>query len=383
MRFTSEIKRSPEITDYVVERWLLSSGRLARELLNKYQSHIFFVVCDETTKNYFGTALQTQLNTFSEISGVAKLWAFPAGEQSKNPYQLIDLAFKAKEYGLTKKNACFIALGGGVVGDTALFLAATYGRGSVGISVPTTLLAQVDSGIGGKTGVDLGELKNYLGMIKQPAAVYIDSDTLSTLSYQQFATGMAEAIKTAAIFKKKLFDTISKERERVKRKDPAILDDIIQECVRCKVMVVEEDPDEQKNLRHILNLGHTIGHAIELKSGLLHGHAVSVGLVGAYYIARERGIVTSDDLGSVIELLSYFNLPVKIDKGWNLSKTDIIRLMKKDKKSTSTINMVLPHGIGLLYDKVVKTFDASKQRYSSTSVVEEYETEKALEFLAA
>ncbi len=383
MRFTSVVKRSPERVEYAVERGLLSSGMLARELVDKYHGHVFFVVCDETTKEHFGNTLKKQLNSFSETQSHAELWAFPAGEQSKNMDTLKEMAYKAKEYGLTKKNACFIALGGGVVGDTALCLAANYGRGSTGISVPTTLLSQVDSGIGGKTGVDLGELKNYFGVTRQPAAVYIDPETLMTLPDEQFATGMAEVIKTAAIFSYDLYALIAAEKEKIKEKHPAVLDNIIEECVACKAIIIEDDSEEEKGLRHILNLGHTFAHAIELKSGLLHGHAVSVGLVSAYFISRERGLATSDDLDSVIKLLSYFDLPVKIDKRWKLNKAGVIELMKKDKKSTDTINMVLPPGIGRLYDEVVRTFDETKQKYNSTSVVDEREIDNAFEFLAA
>ena len=226
---------------------------------------------------------------------------------------------------LSKTNEqTIIALGGGVVGDLAGFVASTYKRGIDLIQIPTTLLAMIDSSIGGKNGINLRNKKNYLGTIYQPKLVLIDSDFLKTLPEKEFQNGIAEAIKYFAIFEKPKIEIFQKKI--TKESD---LTKAISECCKLKVEVIKKD-EKDKNYRHVLNFGHTIGHAIELLYNLNHGQAVSIGMIKELQLAIKKRYATTKKLEQIKKALIINNLPTQLPKNFNVEK--ILGIMKQDKK---------------------------------------------------
>ncbi len=227
------------------------------------------------------------------------------------------------------RSGVVIALGGGVIGDLAGFVAATYLRGINFVQVPTTLLAMVDSSVGGKTGVNLPEGKNLVGAFHQPKLVVADLDTLATLPAREFAAGMAEVIKYGAIRDKALFDRVSKP---VKPEDPD-LDVIVETCVAIKARIVENDEFETKGERALLNFGHTIGHAIEKATGYkkyLHGEAISLGMRAAAWLSRREAGLSQEDARDLDLALIANNLPVVLDK--DVDSQAILAALGNDKK---------------------------------------------------
>ena len=237
------------------------------------------------------------------------------------------------------------ALGGGVVGDLTGFAAATYLRGIRFIQIPTTLLAQVDSSIGGKTGVDFDSYKNMVGAFHMPRLVYMNLSALRTLSDRQFASGMAEILKHGLIRNEAYYQWLLKNREEIwERRYEALLPMIAESC-RIKRAVVEADPTEQGE-RALLNFGHTLGHAVEkLKDfQLLHGECVAIGMVAASWIALQRGLLTKEELRRVTEGLEAFSLPASTE---GLEAERVVEITRSDKKmEAGSIKFVLLQGIG-------------------------------------
>jgi 3-dehydroquinate synthase len=230
------------------------------------------------------------------------------------------------------RSGVIIALGGGVIGDLAGFVAATYLRGINFVQVPTTLLAMVDSSVGGKTGVNLPEGKNLVGAFHQPKLVVADLDTLSTLPAREFAAGMAEVIKYGAIRDKALFDRVAKGV----KPDDADLDEIVEKCVSIKARIVENDEFETKGERALLNFGHTIGHAIEKATGYkkyLHGEAISLGMRAAAWLSRREAGLSQEDARDLDVALIANNLPVVLDK--DVDSQSILAGLGNDKKVAS------------------------------------------------
>ena len=250
------------------------------------------------------------------------------GEQSKSLINATEiLSFLAKDR--LSRSGCIIALGGGVIGDLAGFVAATYLRGINFVQVPTTLLAMVDSSVGGKTGVNLPEGKNLVGAFHQPKLVVADLDTLSTLPPREFAAGMAEVIKYGAIRDKALFDRVIKG---VKPGD-ADLDVIVETCVAIKARIVENDEFETKGERALLNFGHTIGHAIEKATGYkryLHGEAISLGMRAAAWLSRREAGLSQEDARDLDVALIANQLPVVLDR--EVDSQSILAALGNDKK---------------------------------------------------
>ncbi len=224
-----------------------------------------------------------------------------------------------------------IALGGGVVGDMTGFGAATYLRGIDFIQVPTTLLSQVDSSIGGKTGVDFLNYKNMVGAFYMPRMVYINPRTLLTLSDEQFASGMGEVIKHGLIADLSYFDWMEAQADAILAKDISTLESMIYTSCNIKRQVVQEDPKEQ-GIRAHLNFGHTIGHAIEKLSEfqLLHGQCVALGMCAAGFISKERGLISEGDYQRILTVLERFSLPTKLSIP--MDAADIVAATKSDKK---------------------------------------------------
>ncbi len=267
-----------------------------------------------------------------------KRYVFKNGEASKNHDTLIELYDALSEWEITRKDI-IIALGGGVVGDLTGFCAATYLRGIDYVQIPTTLLAQTDSSVGGKTAVDIKGGKNLVGAFKQPLCVIADTDTLKTLPQDIFEDGMGEVIKYGMIKSKTLFDD-------VKNKDiNVILEDVITECINIKREVVEID-EFDTGLRMILNYGHTLGHSIEKYynfTGIFHGKAVAIGMCLIARICEKCGLSSGEVTNSLVECLEKYNLPTKTD----VPVAELLKGCLSDKKRESElINIIICKEIG-------------------------------------
>jgi 3-dehydroquinate synthase len=277
----------------------------------------------------------------------ATLVTIPAGESAKrlrNVERCYDLLAKHR----LERKSCIVALGGGVVGDLAGFVAATYLRGIPFIQIPTTLLAQVDSSVGGKTGVNLAAGKNLVGAFYQPRLVLCDLDTFKTLPEREFRAGLAEVIKYGIIYDARLFRLLEKEMPRILRRDPTLLTRIVARSCEIKAEVVSQDETET-GLRAILNFGHTIGHAIEAISGygkFLHGEAISIGQVKAAQLSSRLTGLSGGEVARIRELFRRAGLPTALP----MTRAFQVRLrdaMKLDKKvSQGEVKFVLATRIG-------------------------------------
>jgi len=255
----------------------------------------------------------------------------PAGEASKH-IQTVAAIVEAMEKERLGRDTVVAALGGGTVGDIAGFAAAIFKRGVPVIQIPTTAVAQADSAIGGKTGVDSSVSKNAFGVFWHPAAVYIDVKTLLTLDDRQYRAGLVESVKHAAIADAVYFEYLENNIDAILKKDLSMLEYMAMTNCRIKASVVQEDPTE-KNKRRILNYGHTIGHAVEAASGfgLLHGECVAIGMKAAGRIEKAMGLVRDSRLERIETLLRKLQMPAKIPA--NLKKERILDLLKMDKKA--------------------------------------------------
>lgn len=279
-------------------------------------------------------------------------FVFPAGEKNKNLDTVQKLYEALIKAGLDRKSL-LVALGGGVVGDLTGFAAATFLRGIDFIQVPTTLLAQVDSSVGGKTGVDFWQYKNMVGAFHQPRLVYMNMETLKSLPETEFACGMGEILKTGLICDGDFFRFVCGEEKRIHELDSGMLSLMIRRCCAIKAGVVERDPREQGE-RALLNLGHTIGHAVEkLKDfQLLHGQCVGLGLIAAASISLSRGLLTEEEYQEIRRGCSLFGLPLQVD---GLEVSAVLAATKKDKKmENGRVKFILMDGIGRSFiDKTV------------------------------
>ncbi|MGO2010517.1 3-dehydroquinate synthase [Pseudoalteromonas sp.] len=245
------------------------------------------------------------------------------------------------------RDTCLIALGGGVVGDLTGFVAACYQRGVPFIQVPTTLLSQVDSSVGGKTAVNHPLGKNMIGAFYQPQAVFIDTESLHTLPTREFAAGMAEVIKYGLIYDTELFRFLENNLKQLKALDEEILQHVIYRCCEIKALIVAED-EKEAGLRALLNLGHTFAHAIEAQMGYgkwLHGEAVATGMVLAAKLAHTRGDLTAQQVTRICDLITRYDLPTNIPE--NMTSEQFLHHMRKDKKNKKgTIRFILPTKFG-------------------------------------
>lgn len=282
-------------------------------------------------------------------------YAFKAGEKSKNLNTITDFYNFCLEKKIDRKTPVF-ALGGGVTGDMAGFLAATYLRGIPFIQIPTTLLAQVDSSVGGKVGIDFNGNKNIIGAFYQPEFVYINVETLKTLPEREFNAGMAEVIKYGLILSEDFYKFIIKNKEKIKNKDNETLLYIIKKCCELKAFVVSQD-EKEEGLREILNFGHTYGHAVETleEFRLVHGECVALGMIIVMNLCLSLKKISEYEYREFISLLEYFDLNGKIT---DLTKEDIYKQLFNDKKvKDDKINIVLLEKIG----KATRTSDLTKE----------------------
>jgi 3-dehydroquinate synthase len=269
-----------------------------------------------------------------------------AGEQSKSPEVAADLWEQLLDQGADRKTVV-IALGGGVVGDLAGFVAATFGRGLRFVQVPTTLLAQVDSSVGGKVGVNLPGGKNMVGAFWQPRGVIIDVAVLESLPDREFKAGLAEVVKYGVIQDAEFFAYLEKNIELINGRDAAALTYIVTRCCRLKADVVEQDEREETGLRSILNYGHTFGHAFEAGTDyeeLLHGEGVAIGMMCAARLAERLGRVDAAFVERQRKLLEAFRLPLDVP---DVERDELIELMFRDKKTErGKLRFVLPTRLG-------------------------------------
>jgi 3-dehydroquinate synthase len=255
----------------------------------------------------------------------------PAGETSKN-IRTVEAILEAMEQAYLGRDTVVLALGGGVVGDIAGFAASIFKRGVAVVQLPTTTVAQADSAIGGKTGVDSSMSKNAYGAFWHPSAVFIDVATLKTLDDRQYRSGLVESVKHALIADAQYFDFLEKNLDAILRRQSEIMEKVAYYNCKIKAQVVEADPTE-KNQRRMLNYGHTIGHAIESASGfeLLHGEAVAIGIIAAGLIEIEMGMGENNRLERIRKMLKAMNQPVEIPE--NINKSDLLDVIKRDKKA--------------------------------------------------
>jgi 3-dehydroquinate synthase len=300
------------------------------------------VVCDENTHRLYCSPVKSMLETKGYTVYQAVV---PPGEASKSFKQAQTLYTKALEANLDRSST-IVALGGGVVGDLAGFIAATYMRGIGFIQIPTSLLAQVDSSVGGKVAINHPLAKNIIGAFYQPRMVFINPHTLSTLPPREFATGMAELIKHAFIADGDFITWLEQNMEALLSCDVQALTHALYRSCSIKARVVEQD-EREAGLRMILNFGHTIGHAIESATGYskyTHGEAVAMGMVYEAKIAVHMGLIGQEYLKRLSSLLERAGLPTRLEAAdWGL----IIQRMAYDKKNVdSRIAFVLPTGYG-------------------------------------
>ncbi|MEZ5404960.1 MAG: 3-dehydroquinate synthase [Verrucomicrobiia bacterium] len=238
------------------------------------------------------------------------------------------------------RHSFIVALGGGAIGDAAGLIASLYMRGIPLVQIPTTLLAMVDSSVGGKTGINLPEGKNLVGTFHQPSLVLIDPNVLKTLPLRQLYASTAEIIKYGIIRNAALFEKLEKGM-------PQDWTPIIKRCCEIKARIVEEDEFETKDVRALLNFGHTLGHAIEAQAGfggLLHGEAISLGMVGASYLSMKHADLLSEEANRITQLLAQYQLPIRHP---DLDVTETIELLQRDKKfKEGKIRFVLTSGLG-------------------------------------
>jgi 3-dehydroquinate synthase len=272
------------------------------------------------------------------------LSSVPSGEPSKSIARVEVLLHRLAQQKIPRSGT-IIALGGGVIGDLAGFVAATYLRGVNFVQVPTTLLAMVDSSVGGKTGVNLPEGKNLVGAFHQPKLVVADLDTLKTLPAKEFAAGMAEVIKYGAIKDKALFDRVAKGV----KPDDSDLEQIVEKCVAIKARIVEEDEFETKGQRALLNFGHTIGHAIEKATGYktyLHGEAIALGMRAAAWLSVWHAGLPESEAREIETGLAVNHLPLTLKPG--VDRAAILSALGNDKKvaADGQNRWVLPKKLG-------------------------------------
>ncbi|MGL5717453.1 MAG: 3-dehydroquinate synthase [Paraclostridium sp.] len=271
-----------------------------------------------------------------------EVYTVKSGEESKsiNTYQeVIEFCLRIN---LTRKSL-LIAFGGGVVGDLGGFVASTYMRGIDLIQVPTTLLAQVDSSVGGKTAINIGNIKNMVGTFYQPKKTYINVNSLQTLAKEEYLSGIGEVVKYGFIYDYEFLKYINKNIKGILNKNEDILKYIVKKCTDIKYDIVSQD-EKESGLRKILNLGHTFGHGIEKICNLNHGFAVNIGTHMAFLLALEKKLIDKDYYDEFIQISKELKLPVVVKYD---NSNDILEMMKSDKKNSfGNINLVLPIGKG-------------------------------------
>ena len=308
------------------------------------------IVTDSNVRSLYAEEL---LDGLQDKCLKACIFSFEAGEEHKTLDTVKEAYKKLIEEGFDRKDL-LLAVGGGVVGDVTGYIAATYLRGIDFVQIPTTLLAQADSSIGGKTGVDFDGYKNMVGAFKMPVLVYINLSTLNTLSERQYYNGFAEVMKHGLIKDDSFYEWLISNMYEICEREPDVLEEMIMQSCTIKKLVVEKDPTEQGE-RALLNFGHTIGHAIEKAKGfeLLHGECVALGCVAAAYISWKRELLTMEEYYEIRDMFVPFNLPISVE---DIHPEEILKLTKSDKKmEAGKVKFVLLKRIGKsMVDKTIR-----------------------------
>ena len=304
----------------------------------------FVVVTDSNVKELYADKIYKMLE---EAGYKTDLISFPAGELSKTraTKEYVEDTMLAKGY---RRDCCIIAVGGGVVTDLAGFVAGTYGRGIPFINYATTLLAAADASVGGKTAVDTPLATNLIGLFNQPQKVYLDIATWKTLPQRQLSSGLAETIKHACLADREFFDYLSEHIKDVLAVKDEVCRHIAEKNCEIKYQVVMKD-ERESGLREVLNLGHTVGRAIETVSDykLLHGEAVAIGLVAEVKMAERFGYCTTEDEAAMVAMLKQADLPTEIPD--YIDREALVKKLYTDKKvRDGHLRFVLQHGIGAI-----------------------------------
>ena len=345
IRYTNCLTRIPVTTasrsyEVLVKRGMLREAAQAVERAVPQCTRIC-IVTSKPIRRLWGKMLDRGLRG---LSAKHRFFEMPDGERAKRLSNLEKLAEELVEDG-ADRHSVIIALGGGVVGDVSGFLASTFMRGIPVVQVPTTLVAQVDSAIGGKTGVNLTNGKNLLGTFHQPVCVLVDPDVLATLPEREYRSGLFEAMKYGVIRNPEIFELMEKQREALLARDGDLLEQLIADCIRVKAEVVSSD-ERESGERRILNFGHTIGHALEAETGyksLLHGEAVGWGMIAASRIGDETGVSDKETAQRIRDLvIGYGPLPrLKVKPG------RILKRLMSDKKTVGGVpHFVLARRVG-------------------------------------
>jgi 3-dehydroquinate synthase len=324
----------------------IGAGNLAQLspfLRDRCQASHAVIITDEVVDGLYADKLGDQL---TDDEWEVHLFTVDAGEHSKSG----DVAQELWEVMLaegTDRKSIVIAIGGGVVGDLAGFVAATFARGLQFFQVPTTLLAQVDSSVGGKVGINLPGAKNMVGAFWQPRGVLVDVDVLATLPDREYRAGLAEVVKYGVILDADFFAYLEQHIDAINTHDAGILTYVIERCCRLKANVVEQDECELTGLRAVLNYGHTFAHAFEAAGEyglLLHGEAVAIGMECAARLARRMGRIDDEFVDRQSALLKALHLPTEVPE---FDGEELVRIMRRDKKSDEgRLRFVLPTKLG-------------------------------------
>lgn len=314
------------------------------------------VVADENVQN---TYAQKTAESLAESGINVDVLVVPSGEESKSLAMATELWQQMLELGADRKT-WVVAVGGGVIGDLAGFIAATFTRGLAFVQVPTTLLADVDSSVGGKVGVNLPTAKNMVGAFWQPLTVLIDIDALETLPAREYRSGLAEIVKYGMILDAEFLTYLERHTQEILARDKQVLQTIIARSCRLKADVVERDEREETGLRAVLNYGHTFAHALEAVGGygeLLHGEAVAIGMQCAARLAADMGRIDAALVARQERLLLALELPVKVPS--HLAVEELLAAMQHDKKvEHGRLRFVLPDRVG--HVELVPGVEASK-----------------------
>ncbi len=333
------IKIGTDIGDKLIESLATSISDVSHWIL----------IADSNVSVSFAEQVQSKMASFGWRS--TKI-VVPSGERSKSTEELTRLWNELLTLHVDRKSV-IVSIGGGVVGDLAGFVASTFNRGLRFVQIPTTLLAMVDSSVGGKTGINLPAAKNIVGAFWQPQLVWIDTMSLNTLPDREFISGLAEVVKYGIILDPKLFEYLEQNAEKIVHRDSACIETIVRRSCELKAEVVAQDERETTGLRAILNYGHTFGHALEAITDYgvyLHGEAVAIGMTMAASLAVRLKKWESVDAERQSVLLKRLGLPTAVDTKWKRSvpfADAMLEAMQRDKKTLhGKLNFILPTRIG-------------------------------------
>lgn len=324
----------------LVERGLLRSAAAALRDVVPEGARVFVLTAPPIHKHW----AKPLRKSFGKARRDVEFFIMPDGERSKTLAEMEKLAEQMVKAG-ADRHSVLIALGGGVVGDVGGFLASVFMRGIPVVQIPTTLLAQVDSAIGGKTGVNLKAGKNLIGTFHQPVAVLVDPEVLATLPERKYRSGLFEAMKYGVIRNPAIFELMEEHRDELLKRDADLLEKLIADCIQVKADVVGAD-EREGGVRRILNYGHTVGHALEAETGykkLLHGEAVGWGMIAACAIGETVGVTPRGISQRIVELVRAYGPLPKV----NVNAKKVFKRLLSDKKTVGGVpHFILAKGLG-------------------------------------